>query len=82
MMKNNVPINYRDYCAHLLIPLNRCREENLYMPWTCGTQKHGYEKCQYEESDHTRRNSSTTTMSAARHDHTARIQCAEDSSTN
>jgi hypothetical protein len=49
-MKNQVPIAWRDYCAHLLIPLNRCRVDNLYMPWTCQEQKHAYEKCEYQES--------------------------------
>lgn len=49
MMKNQLPLGYRDYCAHALIPLNRCRVANLYLPWTCQNQKHAYEKCQYEE---------------------------------
>ena len=51
MMKNQVPLAWRDYCAHLLIPLNRCRVDNMYLPWTCQEQKHAYEKCEYEESD-------------------------------
>lgn len=26
---------YRDSCAHLLIPLNRCRGETYFLPWKC-----------------------------------------------
>lgn len=50
MMANKVPLSARDYCAHLVIPLNRCRQANNYLPWTCQNQKHEYEKCFYEES--------------------------------
>ncbi|KAK5114157.1 hypothetical protein LTR62_002727 [Meristemomyces frigidus] len=49
MSAARVPLAYRDSCAHLLIPLNRCRYENYYLPWRCGDERHGYEKCQYEE---------------------------------
>ena len=49
MAKAQLPMDARDYCAHLLIPLNRCRVDNLYLPWTCQQQKHAYEKCVYEE---------------------------------
>jgi len=49
LMKNFVPLEWRDYCAHVLIPLNRCRRDNLYMNWKCMNQKHAYEKCQYED---------------------------------
>lgn len=44
-----LPYAWRDYCAHVLIPLNRCRFENYYMPWACKHEKHVYEKCQYKE---------------------------------
>lgn len=37
----------RDFCAHLLVPLNECRRKSLYMPWSCGAQRHAYEKCEY-----------------------------------
>ncbi|KAH8056406.1 NADH dehydrogenase [Aureococcus anophagefferens] len=42
-------IAYRDACAHLLIPLNKCRRQTFYMPWECGHYRHEYEKCQYVE---------------------------------
>jgi len=40
---------WRDYCSHLLIPLNKCRRANLSVPWKCVDERHGYEKCQYEQ---------------------------------
>ncbi|KAI9878055.1 MAG: hypothetical protein M1830_002070 [Pleopsidium flavum] len=33
MSEARLPIPYRDTCAHLLIPLNRCRFEEYYLPW-------------------------------------------------
>ena len=48
MVEAKVPIPYRDQCAHLLIPLNKCRQAELYLPWKCETERHIYEKCQYE----------------------------------
>jgi len=35
MRDAKVPLAYRDSCAHLLIPLNRCRYETYYLPWKC-----------------------------------------------
>lgn len=35
MSAARLPIQYRDSCAHLLIPLNRCRYEEYYLPWKC-----------------------------------------------
>jgi NADH dehydrogenase (ubiquinone) 1 beta subcomplex subunit 7 len=48
-----VPLDYRDYCAHLLIPLNRCRQQEMYLPWKCETLRNAYEKCQH--NDYTKR---------------------------
>lgn len=42
-------IAFRDYCAHLLIPLNKCRHETYFAPWKCSDERHTYEKCQYRE---------------------------------
>jgi|TARA_B110000977_G_scaffold91364_1_gene121245 NADH dehydrogenase (ubiquinone) 1 beta subcomplex subunit 7 len=44
-----VDLAYRDFCAHLLIPLNDCRKANYFLPWRCGDERHVYEKCQYKE---------------------------------
>ncbi|TAQ86022.1 hypothetical protein B7494_g5651 [Chlorociboria aeruginascens] len=49
MSEAQLPLAYRDSCANLLIPLNRCRYEEYYLPWKCETERHSYEKCQYEE---------------------------------
>ncbi|KAI4773931.1 hypothetical protein E4T52_11101 [Aureobasidium sp. EXF-3400] len=49
MSDARLPIAYRDTCAHLLIPLNRCRHNEYYLPWKCENERHSYEKCQYEE---------------------------------
>ncbi|KAI9753093.1 MAG: hypothetical protein M1815_000120 [Lichina confinis] len=49
MAEARVPLAYRDSCAHLLIPLNRCRFDNYYLSWKCKDERHSYEKCQYEE---------------------------------
>jgi hypothetical protein len=35
MSAARLPLAYRDSCAHLLIPLNRCRYEEYYLPWKC-----------------------------------------------
>ncbi len=47
-MEARVPLAYRDQCAHLLIPLNKCRQEEFYLPWKCENERHSYEKCEYE----------------------------------
>ena len=35
MSEAKLPLAYRDGCAGLLIPLNRCRFEEYYLPWKC-----------------------------------------------
>jgi hypothetical protein len=35
MSDARLPLAYRDTCAHLLIPLNRCRHNEYYLPWKC-----------------------------------------------
>ncbi|KKY25121.1 putative nadh-ubiquinone oxidoreductase b18 [Phaeomoniella chlamydospora] len=49
MSAAKLPLAYRDSCANLLIPLNKCRRESYYLPWKCENERHSYEKCQYEE---------------------------------
>eukprot|EP00030_Apusomonadida_sp_AF-17_P001098 a179382_244.p2 GENE.a179382_244~~a179382_244.p2 ORF type:complete len:108 (+),score=25.19 a179382_244:48-326(+) len=41
--------SFRDSCAHILVPLNKCRRETKFAPWKCTDLRHGYEKCQYDE---------------------------------
>ena len=47
--KNRINPKYWDFCAHLLITLNKCRYETYSMPWKCVEERHAYEKCEYEE---------------------------------
>ena len=49
MKAARVPLLFRDYCAHILIPLNECRIKTWYAPWKCTDLRHSYEKCQYDE---------------------------------
>jgi NADH dehydrogenase (ubiquinone) 1 beta subcomplex subunit 7 len=49
MKKAGIDLAYRDFCAHLLIPLNECRRKSFFLPGKCGDERHVYEKCQYEE---------------------------------
>ncbi|KAG0370053.1 hypothetical protein BGZ54_007945 [Gamsiella multidivaricata] len=49
MQDARLPLGYRDFCADLLIPLNKCRSETYYLPWKCQDERHVYEKCQYDD---------------------------------
>jgi NADH dehydrogenase (ubiquinone) 1 beta subcomplex subunit 7 len=49
MFEASVPIHWRDYCAHMLIPLNDCRRVKYYLPWECTDERHAYEQCQYKD---------------------------------
>lgn len=49
LAKERIPLAARDYCAHLLVDLNRCRRRNLYLPFKCTEEKHEYEQCLYNE---------------------------------
>ncbi len=35
MSAARLPLQYRDSCAGLLIPLNKCRHESSFLPWKC-----------------------------------------------
>eukprot|EP00887_Chlorella_sp_A99_P000197 scaffold13.g197.t1 len=49
MAKAGLSMVYRDFCAHLLIPLNECRRKTWYLPWKCQHERHQYELCQYKD---------------------------------
>ena len=49
LAKERIPLIARDYCAHLLVDLNRCRRRTLYLPYKCKEEKHEYEHCLYKE---------------------------------
>ncbi|XP_015750518.1 PREDICTED: NADH dehydrogenase [ubiquinone] 1 beta subcomplex subunit 7-like [Acropora digitifera] len=49
MADAKLPLQGRDYCAHLLIPLLKCRKETYFMPWKCHHEKHLWERCEYDD---------------------------------
>lgn len=49
MQNAKIDLAYRDFCAHLLIPLNACRRNEYFLPWKCEHERHVYEKCQYKQ---------------------------------
>jgi NADH dehydrogenase (ubiquinone) 1 beta subcomplex subunit 7 len=48
MRAQNLPLRYRDYCAHFITPINKCRRENYFAPWSCHHEKLDWEKCQHQ----------------------------------
>jgi NADH dehydrogenase (ubiquinone) 1 beta subcomplex subunit 7 len=54
MADNRVPLHVRDYCAHILIPLNKCRRQTLFIPGGCEEHMHSYEICMYKEYERRR----------------------------
>lgn len=49
LRKARVPLNRRDYCAHLYIDLEKCRQQTYRMPWKCEGEQHNYDYCIYME---------------------------------
>jgi len=47
------PPNKRDYCAHLMIPMAKCRKENFPFIYKCKPEVHDYHHCQ-DEMQHLR----------------------------
>ena len=39
----------RDYCAHFLADLYRCKRDNYPFVFRCKHMKHPYDECQYQE---------------------------------
>jgi len=48
--KNRVPLMRRDYCAHLYIALENCKQHHKFSPFACHHEHHNYERCEYEET--------------------------------
>ena len=63
MKAARVPLPFRDYCAHILIPLNECRYKHWFSPFQCTDLRHAYEKCQYEECARPRQRTSARRLS-------------------
>ena len=49
MISAKLPLENRDYCAHLAIKFQQCRKEVWPWAWKCAPEKHEYLSCQYEE---------------------------------
>jgi NADH dehydrogenase (ubiquinone) 1 beta subcomplex subunit 7 len=49
MSAARLDLQWRDYCAHVLIPLNKCRRQNYSLPFKCVDERHAYEKCQWTQ---------------------------------
>ncbi|KAI8917437.1 NADH-ubiquinone oxidoreductase B18 subunit-domain-containing protein, partial [Entophlyctis helioformis] len=47
--KTQIPLAWRDYCAHLLPELNKCRRDSMFMPWKCEEERVTWMKCQYDD---------------------------------
>ena len=49
MKSAKLPLEDRDYCAHLLIKYKACKAKNW--PWAvkCKHEKHEWDYCEYEE---------------------------------
>ena len=80
LSRERVEAHMRDYCAHLLVPWNRCRrEEVLPFPWNCQEEAHAYERCQYIEyvlcRVPTRTADACASPSMAYHHHHHRTHC-------
>lgn len=50
MNEAELSYKHRDYCAHLFIPLRKCKQQNYYSPWACKAEHHLWELCQYKDS--------------------------------
>jgi len=48
MAKKKIPRNFRDNCAHLLHPLNKCRQNSSLTLWSCKRLRHDYYMCQHK----------------------------------
>ena len=45
---NRIDFAFRDECAGILIPLNKCRRATGYAMWKCTDLRHAYEGCQFK----------------------------------
>uniref|UniRef100_A0A8B9IWI6 NADH dehydrogenase [ubiquinone] 1 beta subcomplex subunit 7 n=1 Tax=Amazona collaria TaxID=241587 RepID=A0A8B9IWI6_9PSIT len=44
-----IPLQQRDFCAHLLVLLQRCQRGAFPEPWSCSDLKHRGERCEHED---------------------------------
>lgn len=49
MREANMTIRLRSWCAHHVMPLQKCRSENFWLPYKCEHEREMFEKCRYKE---------------------------------
>ncbi|XP_069692348.1 NADH dehydrogenase [ubiquinone] 1 beta subcomplex subunit 7 [Periplaneta americana] len=49
MESARLPLEDRDFCAHLLLKYRACRADRAPWLWQCEHQKHEYLHCEYED---------------------------------
>lgn len=49
MESAKIPLEDRDYCAHLLLNYGACRADTWPFVYKCAHEKHEYLTCEYEE---------------------------------
>jgi NADH dehydrogenase (ubiquinone) 1 beta subcomplex subunit 7 len=49
LQREKIRPEWRDFCSHMLLPLNRCRHSASYAPWKCETELHAWEECLEKE---------------------------------
>ncbi|CAH1395689.1 unnamed protein product [Nezara viridula] len=50
MYSAKIPLDKRDYCAHLLLDFLACRSKNYPLVVKCHHEKHHYLECEYKEN--------------------------------
>jgi len=49
MSSAKLPLDQRDYCAHLVIAFNACKRKEWPMAYKCAHEKHAVLNCQYDD---------------------------------
>lgn len=49
MRAAKIPVEDRDYCAHVLLKYQGCRADVYPFVYKCAHEKHEYLTCEYEE---------------------------------
>ncbi|KDR19402.1 NADH dehydrogenase [ubiquinone] 1 beta subcomplex subunit 7 [Zootermopsis nevadensis] len=49
MESGKLPLEDRDFCAHILLKYRACRVDNAPWLWRCEHEKHEYLQCEYED---------------------------------
>lgn len=49
MISAKIPLENRDYCAHILMKYQKCRNDVWPWAYKCHHEKHEYMTCEFEE---------------------------------